>query len=443
MAIAVSDLGTVEDAGSDAQSNFSFGSFGAEATDRYLVALISCQDSDSTVVNSVTIGGVSATISVQAPSASRNTQTAIAIAAVPTGSSGSVVVNWSQDIGSDQLCTLLRVTGLSSVTAYDTDGVEDRSNDPSLAGSIDCEAGGVVIAGAVNTNGRTSTWSLANEVVDQPTTDGNIDHSVAYEMFATAQTGLSVTNSLSGNSANKKLAIAAFSGVSSIPATANPTGVAGAGAAGTTTATGKANKALTGVSGTGQAGTPTVSGKATISIAGVSATGAAGTVSAGVSATVAVTGVQASGAAGTITATGIANIALVGVEGSGEAGTAAASGAALANLTGVSGTGAAGDAAAAGAAVIALPGVGATGAAGNVTAGVAAGRRRGGWGQTYVPPEVAIERRQPREKAAKELDSAVRYAMGLAPEVIVTPGGQVIPLSPYEWDDEVVLLLVS
>jgi hypothetical protein len=217
MAVAVSDLGTVEDTGNDSQSNFSFGSFGAEASDRYLIALISGRDgANNFTASSVTIGGVSASIAAQVTNTNTAVQSVIAIAAVPTGASGSVVVDWSEALVEDQVCTLLRVTGLASATAYDTDSGEDTANDTSLAGTIDCEAGGLVVAISGNTSNRTSSWSLANEVSDQATTDGGVYQSAAYEIFASAQTGLSVTNTLSGPSNNKNIAIAAFSPVTSV-----------------------------------------------------------------------------------------------------------------------------------------------------------------------------------------------------------------------------------
>lgn len=215
MAVSVTDLGTVQDTGNDNQSNFSFGSFGTESSDRYLIACISARDAAVFTADSITIGGVSAAIT-QAPNTSAQTAAVIAIANVPTGASGSVVVNWSEAVADDQLCTLLLATGLSSATAYDTDALEDTVNDTSLAGTIDCEAGGLVVAVSSVINGRTSSWSLANEAADQAGTDGRVAHSVAYEVFGSAQTGLSVTNTLSDRSNNKTFVIAAFSPVTSV-----------------------------------------------------------------------------------------------------------------------------------------------------------------------------------------------------------------------------------
>ncbi len=210
--IAVDDLGTLEDTGTDSQSNFAFGSFGAAAADRTLIAIITTRDSfsDDFTATAVTIGGVSATL-LQTANPSTTTQTVIAIAAVPTGASGSVVVDWSEAIGNDQLCTLLRVTGLGSLTPYDSDPVISDGNNTTLSGTIDCPARGLVIAGAAVSGSRTFTPSLANEAADQAGSDIGHSHSVSWEIFPSAQTGLAVSATPNSIASDKTMVVAAFS----------------------------------------------------------------------------------------------------------------------------------------------------------------------------------------------------------------------------------------
>lgn len=217
MAIAVSDLGTVEDTGNDAQSNFSFGSFGATASDRYLVACITAEDGGaaSFTASAVTIGGVSATLT-QPSNPNSATQSVIAVALVPTGASGSVVVTWSEAIASDQLCTLLRVTGLSTATAFDTATAENDNNNTTIAGSLDCEAGGVVIATGAITGNRTWTTTLANEAADQASSDTKHSHFAAWETFDEFQTAFSVSATASASAREKTLAAVALTPVTSV-----------------------------------------------------------------------------------------------------------------------------------------------------------------------------------------------------------------------------------
>lgn len=210
--IAVEDLGTVEDSGSDAQSNFAFGSFGAAAGDRVLIALITARDSFSNdfTATAVTIGGVSAAL-LQTVNPDTTTQSVIAIAAVPSGASGSVVVDWSEAIASDQLCTLLKVTGLGSLSPYDSDPVVSDGNNTTLSGTIDCPAGGLVIAVAAVSGSRSFAPSLANEAADQAGSDIGQSHSASWQVFATAQTGLTVSATPNAIASDKTMVIASFS----------------------------------------------------------------------------------------------------------------------------------------------------------------------------------------------------------------------------------------
>lgn len=216
MAVAVSDLGTVEDTGNDNQSNFSFGSFGATSADRYLVACITGSDGNPLFsASSVTIGGVTATLT-QPTNTNAITQSVVATALVPTGASGDVVVTWSEAVANDQLCTLLRVTGITTATPYDSDAVEDDNNTTTISAALDCEAGGVVIAVAAINGGRTWTPSLANEAADQTSSDSKHSHMAAWEVFGTFQSVLAVSGVANSAAREKTLAVVALTPVTSV-----------------------------------------------------------------------------------------------------------------------------------------------------------------------------------------------------------------------------------
>jgi hypothetical protein len=108
--------------------------FGATAWNRYIVCpvLWSCTLNDvSTTILSATIGGASAIALVQnannGTSAFTNYGVAIIRALVPTGSSGTVVINFSNGTVRRCYISAYRVTGWASGTAFDTATGYDES----------------------------------------------------------------------------------------------------------------------------------------------------------------------------------------------------------------------------------------------------------------------------------------------------------------------------
>ena len=97
-------------------NTFSGMTFGAEKADRYLVAAFGFSSaSDAT---GCTIGGVAATLLASAQSPLGGTiRTAIFIAPVPSGTSGTVVI--SHGAGGNTALALYSITGLKSPAAFD------------------------------------------------------------------------------------------------------------------------------------------------------------------------------------------------------------------------------------------------------------------------------------------------------------------------------------
>lgn len=90
--------------------------FGAEAIDRYIIVGYSTRN-DTRTITAVTIGGISATILVQ--DTNGNTTTGMAMAAVPTGTSGDVVVTLNGTADAHYL-GVWSATGLASATPVAT-----------------------------------------------------------------------------------------------------------------------------------------------------------------------------------------------------------------------------------------------------------------------------------------------------------------------------------
>lgn len=142
---------------------FASQNFGAAASDRYIIVTIMARKSGaSTTITGVTIGGVTATEVVQRTNNVTNSDIAgIFIAAVPTGTSGDVVVT----LGATMVrCAigLYATTGLSSATPYDSDS--SVASPPSV--SLDVPVNGFIIGAGLTAASTTATLTGITEDYD-------------------------------------------------------------------------------------------------------------------------------------------------------------------------------------------------------------------------------------------------------------------------------------
>lgn len=134
-------------------STFTGMNFGTAAADRYMIAVFGY--SSLTTATSATIGGVSASLLVGAVSPFQSAKTAIFIALVPSGTSGTVVI--SNGAGGNSTLALYSVTGLLSPTAVATN---TASGTPPANLSVGVSAFGVAIVCGYSTGASsTATWS--------------------------------------------------------------------------------------------------------------------------------------------------------------------------------------------------------------------------------------------------------------------------------------------
>lgn len=169
-------------------SSYTFASqnLGAADAARYIIVGIQCRRTLNTnTISSVTVGGVTASLVVTADRGNQS-KCAIYIAAVPTGTTGDVVVTFS---GTANRCgiALWSAVGISSATASDTDS-SITGTAPTM--SIDVPAGGFAVAVGCENALTTATWTGLTERSD---TQAEITMTSASDEFASAQTGLSVT----------------------------------------------------------------------------------------------------------------------------------------------------------------------------------------------------------------------------------------------------------
>lgn len=175
---------------------FSSQNLGTAAADRYIFVGVTSRSSGTTnTINSVTVGGVTATqVELQRTVTTVVNMAGLYIAAVPTGTTGDVVVTFN--------ATTLRcgigmwgATGLASATATDSD--VSSANAPTYA--IDVVAGGFAIGvayGADNNAPGATTWTGITEDYDGVSEGTNVNTG-ASDTFETTQTNLTITATFS------------------------------------------------------------------------------------------------------------------------------------------------------------------------------------------------------------------------------------------------------
>jgi len=167
---------------------FSSQNLGTAASDRYIIVVaVARKAGASTTLSSISVGGVSATIVKQATNNVSNTDVAgVAIAAVPTGTTGDIVVTWGATM---VRCAIMayRATGIDA-TAYDSDS--SLSGNPSV--SLDIPANGFAIGGGLTAASTTTSWTGLTEDADG-TLESFVTYSSASQSFVSAETGRTIT----------------------------------------------------------------------------------------------------------------------------------------------------------------------------------------------------------------------------------------------------------
>lgn len=166
--------------------------FGTASADRYIVAGISTKNNSRTL-GTITIGGVNAT-EIGSKITDGDTQVWVVIAAVPTGTSGTLAglnsgtENWS--------VSLWALTGLTSSTPYDS--ASSTADSPTTT-ACDFPAGSVGLA-YCRTNTTVNAWTVPSPMAEDHDIDhganvgqsGNIVVTGASGAFSSAQTGQTV-----------------------------------------------------------------------------------------------------------------------------------------------------------------------------------------------------------------------------------------------------------
>lgn len=175
---------------------FASQSLGDAAENRYIIVAIKTRDSGNSAktINSVTIGGIPATIVVQRQNNAANSSIAgIAIALVPTGTTGDIVITFSEEM----LRCGIGVYRAIDINPTPIDIGSSVASNPTY--SIDIPAGGFAIGAVANSNSNDSSavWSGITEKYDS-IVESVMLSSGASDEFVSAQTDLALTATISG-----------------------------------------------------------------------------------------------------------------------------------------------------------------------------------------------------------------------------------------------------
>lgn len=183
-------------------------SLGAADSDRHIIVGITGRKAGAaTTISSVTVGGVSADIVTQFSNSDTNSDICgIAIANVPSGTTGDIVVTFAASLVRAAF-TVWRAVGFdfSAPLDFDTDG----STNPTV--NVDVEDGGFLVATALsNNNGSTTTWTGATEQSDQ-TLETYVTISDAHYEPTADETGRTVTATFGASGSTPVMAVASWS----------------------------------------------------------------------------------------------------------------------------------------------------------------------------------------------------------------------------------------
>lgn len=162
-AASVTFLQTAADTASAITYTFSSQNFGTASGDRLLVCAFSAKGGTSTALTSLTIGGVTASLVASAAGATVDDNiVALYVAAVPTGTSGSVVATLNGTNAARAHIALWAITG-ANATPHDTDSKNGFSV------SVDTPANGASIVAYVTQSTTAKTWTGGTERYDDTT----------------------------------------------------------------------------------------------------------------------------------------------------------------------------------------------------------------------------------------------------------------------------------
>lgn len=202
--MAVQFLQTASDGTNQTNYTFASQNFGTATATRHIVCTVTGRSTDGTSrsIVGVSIGGVSATENAMSENGTTGNVAGIYCAEVPTGTSGTVLVVFSDTMTCADIA-LYSANNLVSTTETDAGTSSTGTYD------IDVVAGGFVVAVCKSNNPpATATWAGVTEDFDEQDGNGD-DKSGGSASFTTTQTNLTVSCTFTAT-ANTIYAAASF-----------------------------------------------------------------------------------------------------------------------------------------------------------------------------------------------------------------------------------------
>tara|TARA_Y100000310_G_scaffold255681_1_gene263200 strand:+ start:1035 stop:1712 length:678 start_codon:yes stop_codon:yes gene_type:complete len=184
---------------------FSDVAIGTAAADRVVVIgvfLIGATGGHPTMT--ATIDGVGTTQAINDNHEGENVEF-IHAAVVPNNTTADIVITASKGCSRCGL-GVWEVQGGASVTATDT--LASSADDPT--GTIDVEAGGVIIGYATNSNNPVTTWTGITEDFDSVVFEDDNKATGASDAFAEADAGRTISATFTSGGSQEGMAVAAF-----------------------------------------------------------------------------------------------------------------------------------------------------------------------------------------------------------------------------------------
>jgi len=194
-------------------TTYSAQNFGAASSDRYIVVILAARV--AATISTITIGGVSATITLQ--QAQSSNRIGIAIAAVPTGTSGDISFTLSGGTLFRSLISVYRVTGIDAAAAFAT--ASATTNNGTM--SVTIPADGIVIGGAMSFSTASGAFTWTNLTEDSDIlVNGTTGLGTGSDAFSTLQTSRSISANNTGTSPSDFVAVVASWSPSGAPPSA-------------------------------------------------------------------------------------------------------------------------------------------------------------------------------------------------------------------------------
>lgn len=203
---------------------FSGETLGDAAADRRIIVTASASGDTAGAVSTITVGGQSATIKATVVQTGGGTAAvAIATADVPSGTTGDVVVTWSQP---KERCSIALYRGVAmNPGARDSDTDDGSVDNEDISLSLDCAQNGYIVAAARQTGTPTTAdWSGVTEL-HQDVVETSRMWTGGLLFYASGASGQAVTCDFDAGT-NVVGAAASFSDIAteSVAGTTTPTG---------------------------------------------------------------------------------------------------------------------------------------------------------------------------------------------------------------------------